>query len=482
MNFRNKLILMIPLMLIMLQVASSQSVVCTTSQIANQSNAKLLELVGNSTWTSKYYTFENFTTSKILYNANNYTRNTTDAYFIDAWYNKFSGPGNLTNYNPTQIEFKLTNNSNSACSNLIFYSGFDVVLPYNISKFITPQQATGIARSKGYNISFNLSSLMLGEVANKSSNTTDFLAPLYSYRYSSYNSPAGIPGEGGGSINVNAQNGTLTTFSFSPASGPTGQGNTTLPTTTITSQNTTTITNESNTNTNNSFATESENFIVNKVGLTYFNKYIIPELNVSSNVTGYGFVYIYNIPYANGSTIKSYQGVIIFTNQDGVQSYIGPSTNYTIYVSKSEAIEDANMYGLSNAYAASIFVAYNTTKQNQPLNRVPDGDNTSGYDVVWAVTNKPTNMNGDCINGTNYSTPICGVFVDVKTGKILGQFIAGQAIIGNQVTTVPGTALLGNFSVFTPIQATTTISINPNAPQGIFSQIIAWFKNLFNGI
>jgi hypothetical protein len=180
--------------------------VCTSQQVENQSNIVLNRLVGNSSWVSQYYAFKGFGANPAIYNLN-YTRNTTNGYILDVSYNNFTGPGNMSHDYPTTLTFKLTSNTTAACSKLVFWFGSDIVQPYNTSKFITPVQASSIAKSKGYEVNFTFPTLSLyvdkenspsGAFLSVPNTSSGFFVPAY---YTGYNSQFGIT--------VNAENGTL---------------------------------------------------------------------------------------------------------------------------------------------------------------------------------------------------------------------------------------------------------------------------------
>lgn len=219
-----KLLMITATVFFLIQVAAAQSsgAVCTNAQVSSQSNAELVQLIGNSSWVSNYYSYNGSKANPIVYNVNNYTKNTTNAYFILASY-KVNLPGNLT-MNPSLpiLTFKTTNNTSQACSKLIFYSG-EVVAPYNLSSLITPEQAKVIAQNNGYNVSLYPLTLILG-----SFNTTSdvlFLVPGYSYPVGNETNQTIC------SVEVNAQN---KTFSSQPCAMPeSGTGTTETQNTTI---------------------------------------------------------------------------------------------------------------------------------------------------------------------------------------------------------------------------------------------------------
>lgn len=184
--------------------ASGAASVCNSVQIANQSNAALIHLLGNSGWASSYYTFNSFNATAVFYNPNR-TLNKTGGYIILVRYASFSGPGGLKSAQPPTLTFAQTSNSPASCSKLVLWAAAGIVAPYNPSGLITASDAEGVARANGYQVNFASPSLSYAYNSPASSPLSAALRlPVFRFL-----APGYIAFDGGYNIIVDAENGTF---------------------------------------------------------------------------------------------------------------------------------------------------------------------------------------------------------------------------------------------------------------------------------
>lgn len=235
-------------------------------------------------------------------------------------------------------------------------------------------------------------------------------------------------------------------------------------------------------NASNASIVMAQNFIIGKVGSQYFRNYMHlqqAQTYLYPNGTNYTYTfYTYNVPFSNGTTATGFfqvgglvarTGVFVIIQNGSVTNYFGPSKNYTILISPQQAMASARAYGVKNVSGASMTIAYNVS---QSLSR-----STTGYRVAWAV------MSGNRLivlcpcpqpnkSTSGIACPQCatsllyGVYVDITTGKVLGQYTINPAILTVQSGSSSSAGTLGDFTIFNQSNITaasiTTIPSTPN--------------------
>lgn len=234
-------------------------------------------------------------------------------------------------------------------------------------------------------------------------------------------------------------------------------------------------------NASNQTIAAAKTYVAEKLGQGYFNKYVNytfsgvynssclhPNGTVTKGNITYSVFFDYNIPFLNGSTIRAYQnsggpvflvGVWVTLDQNNtVIGYRGPMKPYVITVSAQNATEVALASGLSNITRESIVSAYNFLSNNT-------GSAFVEYKIVWSVYSGNRISCGGNNAGNTFGANICmpGVYVDVETGKIVGEFLVNPSIVqplgGSSAAVSP--APLGNFSIFQLTGTTSTASTSP---------------------
>lgn len=139
---------------LLVSMAGAQGAVCSAPQIANYSGTALVKITGDIGWVTQYYSFVGFNSAQIVNpDVINYTQGSMpgSGYLIYVNY-KFDGPINLT-ATPALV-FVLVNNTQRGCLSMKLFAYNDVVMPYNPSSLVSPQQATSLAQKQGYNVTF----------------------------------------------------------------------------------------------------------------------------------------------------------------------------------------------------------------------------------------------------------------------------------------------------------------------------------------
>ncbi|MDE1857222.1 MAG: hypothetical protein KGH98_04050 [Candidatus Micrarchaeota archaeon] len=186
-------------------------------------------------------------------------------------------------------------------------------------------------------------------------------------------------------------------------------------------------------------------YVASRLGQQYFNRFVtFQSATGSQSCTGSNctttdtMVYSYSIPYENNTTTTGtfatsggavFQlNIMVIAYPNGpIVAYRGPEQPYYISVSQKGAVSAAESAGLGNATTASIVGVYNTTNQ------------TLGYRLVWAVTSDKAVQSG-------YNTFLHGLYIDISSGQILGEFQKNTAILSSG--SALGFAKLGNFTIF----------------------------------
>ena len=190
----------------------------------------------------------------------------------------------------------------------------------------------------------------------------------------------------------------------------------------------------------NSSITLAKNFIVSKVGVTYFDNYMSYKNVHTVTYNGVNITYVYfsyNIPFTTNSTtttgiivpnlpflaLNAYVGIINNTHI----VYFGPSMPYYISISSSNASTYAQSHGLPYNGFIYSYITYGYAQ---------NATNQSGYTVVRAIlSNKPQ------YNGGAY---LYGMYLNINNNSILGEYrISSSANYYNPVNYI-----LGNFSIF----------------------------------
>ncbi|MCL5423493.1 MAG: hypothetical protein M1385_00210 [Candidatus Marsarchaeota archaeon] len=203
--------------------------------------------------------------------------------------------------------------------------------------------------------------------------------------------------------------------------------------------NTTNSSQSSNAMLNNSI-TLAKNFIISKVGVTYFDNYISYKNIHTITYNGVNITYVYfsyNIPFTTNSTtttgiivpnlpflkLNTYVGVI--NNKNVI--YFGPSMPYYISISASNASAYAQSHGLSYNGFTYSYITYGYAQ---------NATNQSGYVVVRAIlSNKPQYTSG---------TYLYGMYLNINNNSILGEYRMSSSV--NYYN--PVNYILGNFSIF----------------------------------
>ena len=218
-------------------------------------------------------------------------------------------------------------------------------------------------------------------------------------------------------------------------------------------------------------------YVTSRLTWQYFTKYI--SLNSALTYTYKDgtnqsvISYSYKIPYINGNTTAGIGqalggaaaiwllGVDVMIVNGNVVSYVGPSLPFVINLSRSQAIGFASAFGLPNVTNAYI------TATN-PFVR---GNNT-GYSVVWAV------VSGSRVYQKANFWVYPGVYVNITSGKVLGEFVVNPFITGALQSGGNGTAYqptgsTGNFSMFALSPTNSSAQSSPE-PQLLFVGNFLW--------
>lgn len=221
------------------------------------------------------------------------------------------------------------------------------------------------------------------------------------------------------------------------------------------------VSNYTVTNANQSQINTAKNYLQGRLGMGYFDSYINYSVGSVYNNIAY-LSFSYKIPFSNGTTTSGVYGgvspvlrllnIVVEIGPNGnVVAYSGPSIPYVINITKGSAIVMAAQRGILNG-TAGIQGAL-----------LPNATSLQGYSVVLAVRSG----NPAYIGGTNYYNRVYkGVYVDVETGSILGEFVYNPAIV--TPASSGQLASLGNFALF-PINgtiATSTIGQTNNTAKG----------------
>ena len=196
----------------------AQSVVCTPAQTANYTGAKLVGITGSTGWVYHYYNFTGFSTAQIIYPQTiNYTVGLApgSSYLLYANY-RFGGPGNLSS--TASMVFVLLNNTQRGCSAMRLFAYSGIVMPYNPSSLLSPQQATASAQKSGYNVTFG-GPISLVPASN--STGIQHLVPGYSFSGKNYtvysNAENGSVSSSGNAHIVSAPPGSISTSQIGSA-------------------------------------------------------------------------------------------------------------------------------------------------------------------------------------------------------------------------------------------------------------------------
>ena len=196
------------------------------------------------------------------------------------------------------------------------------------------------------------------------------------------------------------------------------------------------------TNISNGYIKTASNFIISKVGNSYFNNYIIYKGTRTITYNGMNITYVYfsyNIPFVNNATTVN--GVIIPNLQlltldvyvairnNTTMTYFGPSMPYYISIPAAEASSYAIAHGLPHNGTTYAYITYGYQS---------NATNQSGYDVVRAVLGKKLEI------GSNNMEYFYGMYLNINNNSILGEYKLPIYVSYYN----PKAYLLGNFSIF----------------------------------
>lgn len=195
--------------------------------------------------------------------------------------------------------------------------------------------------------------------------------------------------------------------------------------------------------TNQSLLQTSENIIISKVGMPYYNNYIIYSHERNFNYTGSResqLYFNYAVPYeTNNSTttgiIPSIYGyakmqiVVSFINNTPI-FYFGPSKNYYLKTTALDAFNISKSYNLSTNKVVKVFLSY----------AYNNASNFGGYTLVWYVLGDNINQ---VIKYNKTFTYLHGIYTGTQNNTILGE--NDYQIYGP--ISPPPIQLLGNFSI-----------------------------------
>ena len=224
------------------------------------------------------------------------------------------------------------------------------------------------------------------------------------------------------------------------------------------------------------FIDAAKNYIKQKLGEEYYNQRITFESGTSyedciqnSCTVRNEIGFIYKTPFeTDGDPTRGPPPNNVYVTVDdkgAISNYRGPLNPYKFQISKDEAIANAKSYGLKNITGAGIATASGISK-------------TNGYEIVWAVSSN--DLAGECRDIGEGSFKECiykGVYVDVDTGKIRGEFTINPLIMsverggGNVILDKTLHGKEGN-----SIKKEPQTKVN----FGFFRKMSNWLKNLFS--
>lgn len=216
-------------------------------------------------------------------------------------------------------------------------------------------------------------------------------------------------------------------------------------------------------NASNATISFASNFIIEKVGSTYFSNYIkYGQGNTYSYPNGSVLsvlFYSYSIPFQNGTTTTgiirfgrgaslALAGAEVVISNGNVTYYSGPSSPFVVAIGPQSAASAATAYGLVNVTQPYVSAA-----------SAPSSGNLTGYQVVWAVASGTKTL-----GLAKYPKGVFkGVYVNIQNGSVIGQFVINSGLVGSSQYSL---GMLGNYGLYnsTPKATATTVAAT-TAPQ-----------------
>ncbi len=185
-------------------------------------------------------------------------------------------------------------------------------------------------------------------------------------------------------------------------------------------------------------------FLINKLGVQYYDSYILYSFYIRGSKTNRTYLYFsYQLPFYNGTKTKGAAPenlplmyrlniTLALNSTHSVVNYSGPAKPYFLSVPANEAVSIADAYGVKNG-TASLVLAVNAS---QAVNAI------AGYSIVWKVLG--TTVLHDQSSYLDSIYP--GIYLNVQNGSVLGEYMYNPSVLIPQLSS--SKPVLGVFGLF----------------------------------
>lgn len=172
----------------------------------------------------------------------------------------------------------------------------------------------------------------------------------------------------------------------------------------------------------------AEQFLKQKLGESYYSEFVSflsgnsYEECIETNCTIKNSIsFTYKPPSESRDYSLPLMVNVYVDDNNKIIDYLGPLKPYQFLVSKDDAIAKAKAYGLNDIIGASIARTVTYTSAGSTI--------SDGYEIVWAVSSN--DLAGACrvIGGGVQECIYKGVYVDVDSGEIKGEYRINPLIL-----------------------------------------------------